>query len=504
MRSPRIVNGPAGQPDNFQGSSAGRLGEKATDNFMKLTAKFYSGVFLAAALALCPLAQAQENTSAPDVSKTITKLEKQIQALQNQVESLKKATSADPAPAPDTSSATDVALATTPAPATAAPADPPAAAPAPAAAAPAPAAPAPATPASVFDSIAINGIVDGYYSYDFQHPQGVAATVPAGTATGYANSELAGFRAFDSPQETLMLNMLELTMTKAPTSASRLGFDFSLGYGNAMNVVNSTEPGGLGFSQYLKEAYISYDAPVGKGLEIDFGKFVTPIGAEVIESSGNWNYSRGILFTYAIPFYHFGLRAKYVFNDKFNLTGFLVNGWNNVVDNNTAKTVGVSLGWTPTKKIGVTENYFVGAEQPNDNSDIRNLTDTVVTYNPTSKLSLMWNFDYGHDTPAGTASGVWWSGIAGYLRYAFNDSYAFAARYEYYDDHNGFTTGAPQHINEYTLTAERTLAKSLVTRLEFRRDMASQPTLFRGAAPTKNQDTLEAGMFYTFDIHDAQ
>jgi hypothetical protein len=459
---------------------------------MKLTLKLYSGVFLAIALALCPLAQAQESSMAPDVTGKITKLEQQIQTLQDEVEALKKQTApaADPAPTSASSQAPEAALAAAPAPAASAPAakpDPPAAA-----------------PASVFDSIAINGLVDGYYSYDFQHPQGVAGTVPAGTAgLGSPNSELGGLRAFDSPQETLMLNMLELTMAKAPTTDSRLGFDFTLGYGNAMNVVNSTEPGGLGFGQYLKEAYGSYLAPVGKGLEIDFGKFVTPIGAEVIESSGNWNYSRGILFTYAIPFYHFGLRAKYVFNDKFNLTGYLVNGWNNVVDNNTAKTAGVSLGWNATKKVSVTENYFVGAEQPQDNSDIRNLTDTVVTYNPTSNLSLMWNYDYGRDTPAGTSSAVWWSGIAGYVRYAFSNGYALAARYEYYDDHNGFTTVTPQAINEYTLTGERTVAKNLVTRLEFRRDMSNQATLFRGGLPSKNQDTLEGGMFYTFDIHDA-
>ncbi len=44
-------------------------------------------------------------------------------------------------------------------------------------------------------------------------------------------------------------------------------------------------------------------------MQIDAGKFVTPIGAEVIESQDNWNYTRSTLFGYAIPFYHTGLRA---------------------------------------------------------------------------------------------------------------------------------------------------------------------------------------------------
>ena len=76
---------------------------------------------------------------------------------------------------------------------------------------------------------------------------------------------------------------------------------------------------------------------MGKGLQVDIGKFVTPAGAEVIETKDNWNYSRGLLFSYAIPYYHFGMRAKYAFNDKYALTGFFVNGWNNVVDNNSGK-----------------------------------------------------------------------------------------------------------------------------------------------------------------------
>ena len=44
-------------------------------------------------------------------------------------------------------------------------------------------------------------------------------------------------------------------------------------------------------------------------MQCDVGKFVTPIGAEVIESQDNWNYTRSILFGYAIPFYHVGVRA---------------------------------------------------------------------------------------------------------------------------------------------------------------------------------------------------
>src|SRR5208337_5200496 len=94
-----------------------------------------------------------------------------------------------------------------------------------------------------------------------------------------------GTAGLDSPQNQFALDVIELILDKPPDAAnSRIGYHIALGYGNAMNVVNSAEPGELAFGQYLKEAYGSYLAPVGKGLQIDFGKFVTPAGAEVIES----------------------------------------------------------------------------------------------------------------------------------------------------------------------------------------------------------------------------
>ncbi len=462
---------------------------------------------LACSVSLALRAQTSDNSANPpgsaDLSKRVEDLEKEVERLQTELAAMKNGTT-QAAPSASTQAPAASAAAAPPAVSPGAPAAPPSQTSAtPSASTPAEvqAAPVAAPPtSSPFDSISINGIVDGYYSYNFEHPQGAVASVPAGN-TG---NELTGFRAFDAPTQALTLNMLELTIAKAPdANNSRLGFDLTLGYGNAMNVVNSAEPGGLGFAQYLKEAYVSYLAPVGKGMQIDFGKFVTPFGAEVIETNGNWNYSRGILFTYAIPFYHFGLRSKYAFNDKYSLTGFLVNGWNDVVDNNTGKTGGFSFGWNPTKKVSVTQTYMAGPEEANNNSNVRQLWDTVVNYNPTSRLSLMWNYDYGRgDRILNVANPVWWSGIAGYVRYAFTSNYALAARYEFYDDHYGFTTGTPQDLNEFTATFERTVAKHLISRIEFRRDMSNQPSLLKGSTPVKDQNTLAAGLVYVFDIHE--
>jgi hypothetical protein len=381
------------------------------------------------------------------------------------------------------------------------------------------------TVASLLGPTSVSGFVDTYYNVNFNHP----------------SNNGVGFRAFDFRDKSISLNMVELILDKAPDAAGpagRTGYHVSLGFGDAMNVVNSSDPGNgntnsrfFAHSQYLKEAYFSYLAPLGKGLQVDVGKFVTPMGAEVIESKDNWNYSRGLLFTYAIPFYHFGARAKYTFNDKYNLTGFVLNGWNNIVDNNSGKTYGFSFIGNPTKTASFVVNYLAGPEEAtgifgatstgplvNVNKTWRQTVDVVASYNPTSKLSFLANVDYGTGdkfvtdnttAPPTLSPAVWWAGGAGYAKYVIDANDYVAARYEYFEDHNGFMTGLfiPRlHFNEFTATYQRTLSTHLLTRFEYRRDMSQFPVyqLSNFSQQIKHQDTFAIGLILLFDSRDAK
>jgi hypothetical protein len=276
-----------------------------------------------------------------------------------------------------------------------------------------------------------------------------------------------------------------------------------------MKVVNTGDPGAL---QYVKEAYASYLVPVGKGLQVDAGKFVTPAGLEVIESNQNWNYSRDLLFNYAIPFYHFGLRAKYTFNDKYSLTGYVVDGYNNVTSGFVSglHTGGLNFAWNLTKKVSITETWMGGpGPTPQDGGHWRNLIDSVITYSATAKLSLALWGDYARDQ--GTILSnlpADWYGAAGYVKYQLTPQYAVAARYEYYDDPNGFSIGgsndglfapAPkQHIQAGTLTVERQITQHVIARAEFRHDLSSAPFFQKSAANdlVTGQSTLAGGLIF--------
>jgi Putative beta-barrel porin-2, OmpL-like. bbp2 len=401
--------------------------------------------------------------------------------------------------------------------------------------------------ASLLGPVTVSGFGDVYYGYDNNHP--------------YNN--LSGLRSFEAPTNGFNFNMAELILDKAGDATSmesRLGYHVSAGYGYGAKIVNGSDTAFTdGSNFFVKEAYLSYLFPLGKGLTVTVGKFVTPMGAEVIESNANWNYSRGLLFDYAIPFFHFGASAKYAFNPKWSLTGYMVNGWNNTNINNALGfttgifgtssnlTYGASLAYTPNMKWAVTENYFAGPV--NDGIGVvgqnlnewKQISDTVITYTPNAKWAFELNGDYGfgpvvytsevdcgdvvvthrastHPVQEGGTSAIncpspaaKWGGVAGYVKYTWSPKTNFAVRYEWYDDATGYTgllsnaafgSFGRGWAQEVTGTYSYNLTSALLIRGEYRYDFANQPifiqSLSNGLNDVKEQNTATISFVYTF------
>jgi hypothetical protein len=267
----------------------------------------------------------------------------------------------------------------------------------------------------------------------------------------------------------------------------------------------SVEPNGF---QYVEQAYLELKPAKAKGFEIDFGKFATSAGAEVIETYNNWNYSRSLLFTWAIPYYHMGVRTSWPIGKKWTAGVQVVNGWNNVA---TTLTSGKTLGFVAaltTSKATWNINYYTGPANPGSNSGWLNLIDTTLLLTPTNpkwtKLNAYINYDYDRhgfgpkDDPA-----VSWYGIALATHYQITSKWAFSDRFEWFDDANGFDlSGAlpfnmianndgepsmvpmvPQQVKEITLTLEYKMLEGFLWRLEYRRDWSNYPMFLRGTYP---------------------
>lgn len=341
-----------------------------------------------------------------------------------------------------------------------------------------------------FKDVEVSGIVDGYYSYN--------------------NNKVDMFtqgRAFDVRHNAFSLQLAKITLERKNSKDNPLGFRVDLGLGETVDrIISVSDSSRNDATKHVLQAYASYVAPVGTGLTLDFGKFYTPIGAEVIETKDNFNYSRGWLFTYG-PYYHAGLRAKYAVNDKVALAGFLVNGWDNLFENNvkTGKTGGFQIALTPHKKFALTETYMVGKEAPLANvpdvslrDNVRHIADTVATVYVNDKFTLLGNFVYGSDGDNAGKRGDW-TAFAGYFKYAFTKNLAFSPRFEVFRDADGLRTGTAQTVKDITLTQEVKLLDNFITRIEFRRDFSNEKffTNSRGVS-RDNQNTFIVGLSYFF------
>ena len=315
-------------------------------------------------------------------------------------------------------------------------------------------------------------LADGYVDANFNSP-----------ASGFN-----GLRNFDVRANTAHLGMGMITIDHGPAP---VGFHLDAGFGEAFDMIHSTDkaPDDL---KYIQQAYVSIKPKSWHGVEVDAGEFWSSAGAEVVPTNQDWNYSRSLLFAWAIPCYHFGIRASFPVGAHFTGGVQVVQGWNNVKDNNSGKTVGLN-GAYAWKKVTWTNVYYVGPKKDHTNQGLRHLYDTTVLVKPTDKIAYYVNFDYGRDKNIG-AGAKQWTGIAAAARFAIGKKYAITPRLEWFDDMDGFTTGRAQSLKEFTLTGEYQMTTFLLSRLEFRDDWSNQAFFQKGSGSSRSQPTVLLGM----------
>ena len=115
----------------------------------------------------------------------------------------------------------------------------------------------------------------------------------------------------------------------------------------------------------FQELYAEYIVPLGNGLKIQAGKINTLIGYEVISSWENANFSRSFMFGLGQAFTTTGVRFTYTFNPLVTAAFGVVNGWDNIDDNNRGKTIEYLVALTPHEKFGVSWYGSYGPEQAN-------------------------------------------------------------------------------------------------------------------------------------------
>jgi hypothetical protein len=347
--------------------------------------------------------------------------------------------------------------------------------------------------AAWYDSIGVHGFASVAYTFNANRPVG-------------DNNQA---RVFDGKTDTVGLDVVELVVERPVGDPGSAGFRFDLTAGSALPELTASsglfrDPDtGEAEDVDLQQAYVSYVAPVGAGLRLDVGKFVTHMGYELIEGYDGYNdhYSRSILFGYAIPFTHTGAKLSYPISDALSAMVMVANGWDNVQDNNSGKTLGAQVIY----KTGPATLYFngvAGPEQADENGNWRVVGDFVGTAT-FGAATVGVNADYGfeQDAVGGTESAAWY-GAAVYGKYALSPSVDLAARAEYFDDPDA-VRGIGTSVFEGTVTPSLKLGDAVVLRADFRLDVASDDIFVTDDSPmTADGDIVpDAGTQFTFALN---
>ncbi len=335
-----------------------------------------------------------------------------------------------------------------------------------------------------YETIIINGFVSSGYSYNFNKPDGMKNQ----------------FRVFDIDDNSMKVDVLELSVKKDATVPGEAGFRFDIVTGSSIPKISRSN--GLNSGDLdLQQMYIGYLAPIGSGIRLDAGKFITHMGYELIEGYDGYNdnASRSFLFGYAIPFTHTGIRAAYQIVDPLSLTLMLTNGWDNAIDNNAAKTICLQVGITPMSGMNLFINGIYGPERNGENNDIRRGIDIVGTYTMNELLTLGVNGNFSSEQNAVVTGDASWNGVVGYLRVNCMENFSCTLRAEQFDDHDGTRTGVVQKLSEFTFTPEFRPAPHLILRGDFRLDTSDKEVFEKEMNTLKDQQTtLSVNILYLF------
>lgn len=334
--------------------------------------------------------------------------------------------------------------------------------------------------------IKISGFFDTSYTWSSNQPSSPA--------------NISG-RYFDKDHNKVVFNDFNLTLEK-PEKDWGVGFKLVGDFGRTGELLREATLWGHSLhkepSAELREGFLTTTLPIGEGLGVKGGLFVTPLGTEIIPSPGayNDNISRSFLFNLAIPFRHLGALFSYPVLKTLTVTAGPVTGWDNPRDNNSRPSFLGGFNFAPGGIFSLASNVIAGPEQTHNTDHQRVAVSNVVTIKPMDPLTLYVEYTYGNE---GSLGGHWQGGSA-IASYNWTDRFNTAVRGEVFYDKGGSRTGVPKlTLGEATLTTAYKFTSQLLGRFEVRQDWADKKVLAEGSSGAdKNQTTLALQAIYTY------
>ncbi len=306
---------------------------------------------------------------------------------------------------------------------------------------------APAAPAGWWDTFKVSGYIEGGITGNPDDPNN-------GINFGHLYTDRAN---------TPLLNQAAL-MAGRPLDPKATGYDFGFNlwgmYGTDARFTHFFNE----FDRSINSRY-QFDIVEAKGLahlpliteggvDVQAGQYITPIGYEVINPTGNPLYSHSYIYNFGIPIKHTGVLSTTHVSPLLDL--WLGFDWGNLAqpfgrkgDNNQAVAGLAGFGLNLLDgNLTVLALTHIGPENasnvvPGANGIYRYFNDVVVTLKVNDALTLTTEVNYvKDDITIGTLKEPEAYGIAQYVSYALNDVFTLQGRGEVWRDDSGFFAAA--------------------------------------------------------------
>ena len=280
--------------------------------------------------------------------------------------------------------------------------------------------------------VTFGGFVDGYYAWDFGRPPSFDRSFAGGTVF---TTQPARHNEFN----------VNLAFVEAKLDAPRVRGRLALQAGTSVQSNYSGEPtngsiSGPSLARHLQEAYAG--VKLGNSVWVDGGIFYSHMGMEGWVSRDNPTYTRSLVGDYS-PYYQSGARITWAASSTLTAQLDVVNGWQNVSENNSGKGAGIRLDLTPSSTTTLSYYNFFSDEAGNRLRTFNGVGTKITS----GRLTLLGEFDVGTQSKSasdgGTAS---WYGLTAIARAQVTPTVAFSGRFERYEDEDQviIATGAQE------------------------------------------------------------
>jgi hypothetical protein len=295
--------------------------------------------------------------------------------------------------------------------------------------------------------------IDGYAQLSFTH----SFSSPPG--------DVIDGRGFDFENDDLTLNGIAVNFHKdlePNTEKFDIGHGLDLLYGGDARFTKSNglfDSSGFAFDgegdgpdqQFdITQAFVTFNVPVGRGLLITAGKFITPIGYEYVDPRKNTLYSHGFLFNFGAPFSQTGVMGKYNLSDEMKVSAGITRGWDQSLEDTNGKIDFLgTIEYAPDDQWSYTLVLSTGPQSDSPDG-WQTVVDALIGYT----MDDHWYFGaeamIGYEADVPGDDSAWWYGVAVYPSYKLTDMISLNGRAEWFADPDGARGVGADNVFEFT------------------------------------------------------